>query len=93
MGTTFRSLPTDDVRKILLVTTFRSGSTFVGELLSATPGTFFSFEPLSILEDVMDNTRPRVEGGEALRLLQKVFSCNMPQLFADEARKHQVRLM
>ena len=35
-----------NARHILLASTFRSGSTFLGELLSRYPGTFYSFEPL-----------------------------------------------
>jgi len=73
------------------VTTFRSGSTFLGELLAATIATFFSFEPLAILENIDDNSRPRVDGNLGLSLLEKVFSCDMPQLFVDEAKEHQVR--
>ena len=34
------------LRRILILTTWRSGSTFLGELLSMIPGTFYSFEPL-----------------------------------------------
>ena len=33
-------------KKILIVTTWRSGSTFLGDLLNHYPGTWYAFEPL-----------------------------------------------
>lgn len=39
-------VPTDKVRRVIVVTYFRAGSTFIGDLLSATPATFYHFEPL-----------------------------------------------
>ena len=43
------------LRRILILTTWRSGSTFLGELLSMIPGTFYSFEPL--LEKILRSNR------------------------------------
>ena len=43
------------LRRILILTTWRSGSTFLGELLSMIPGTFYSFEPL--LEKILRRDR------------------------------------
>ena len=34
---------------ILIVSTWRSGSTFFGELLTQYPGTYYSYEPLQYL--------------------------------------------
>ena len=39
-------IPSEDSRQILLLTTWRSGSTFTGDLLNQYPGTFYYFEPL-----------------------------------------------
>ena len=36
----------DKVRHILIATSWRSGSSFLGELLAQYPGTFYYFEPL-----------------------------------------------
>jgi hypothetical protein len=84
-------VPTVDVRKILLVTTYRTGSTFVGELLSSTPGTFFSFEPISILEAVDDYKKVPPDQNEALDLLRRVFSCDFPSSYVELAEKQPVR--
>jgi len=88
----FRPVPTAEVKRILLVTTYRTGSTFVGELLSSTPGSFFSFEPLSVLEDVEDFQKQPPDQAQALDLLKKVFTCDMPETFVKEAIDHPVSL-
>ena len=41
-----REVPANSARLILLASTFRSGSSFLGDLLSRGPGTFYYFEPL-----------------------------------------------
>ena len=41
-----REVPASSARLILLASTFRSGSSFLGDLLSRAPGTFYYFEPL-----------------------------------------------
>ena len=35
-------------RNVLIATTFRSGSTFLGDLLNHYPGTFYTYEPFWI---------------------------------------------
>ena len=37
-------------KKILVATTWRSGSTFLGDIIKSIPGVFYSFEPLLYLE-------------------------------------------
>ncbi|KAA0190286.1 hypothetical protein HAZT_HAZT011347 [Hyalella azteca] len=44
-----------------VVTTWRSGSTFVGDLLTAHPGTFYHYEPLMDF-DIQQITTSRTEG-------------------------------
>ena len=39
-------IPAEDSRPILLLTTWRSGSTFTGDILNQYPATFYYFEPL-----------------------------------------------
>ncbi|KAK8405365.1 hypothetical protein O3P69_001722 [Scylla paramamosain] len=64
-------------RVILLLTSWRSGSTFLGELLAtAVPETFYSYEPLHpwkirVLEEDDSNTRA------AHVLLRDLFQCHM----------------
>nr|XP_054924905.1 carbohydrate sulfotransferase 5-like [Dermacentor andersoni] len=61
------------VRRILEVAYFRSGSSFLGQLLSANPQTFYHFEPLRTL-----SAGSRLSGKAALRGLDYIadfFSC------------------
>ena len=46
LGDTLLSQESDLVRNILIATSWRSGSSFLGELLAQYPGTFYYFEPL-----------------------------------------------
>ena len=46
LGDTILTQESDQVRNILIATSYRSGSTFLGELLNQFPGTFYYFEPL-----------------------------------------------
>ena len=39
-------LPVENSRNILIATSWRSGSTFLGDLLNHYPGTYYSFEPI-----------------------------------------------
>ena len=40
------SMPPDAAKHVLILTSWRSGSTFLGDILNHYPGTFYSFEPL-----------------------------------------------
>lgn len=40
------SLPPDTAKHVLILTSWRSGSTFLGDILNHYPGTFYTFEPL-----------------------------------------------
>ena len=42
-------LPVEYARNILIATSWRSGSTFLGDLLNHYPGTFYTFEPIHFL--------------------------------------------
>ena len=38
------------IKRILIVTTWRSGSTFLGEIINSAPGVFYSYEPMYYFE-------------------------------------------
>ena len=46
LGDAMLTQESDQVRNILIATSYRSGSSFLGELLNQFPGTFYYFEPL-----------------------------------------------
>ena len=72
-------------RHILLASTFRSGSTFLGELLSRYPGTFYSFEPLIYTRTMNTSEVPwarrstfsRKTKDMFVQQLLKVFKCRL----------------
>jgi hypothetical protein len=43
------SIPAKHAKHILVITSWRSGSTFLGDILNHYPGTFYTFEPLHYL--------------------------------------------
>ena len=45
------NIPEIKQQHIIIVTTWRSGSTFLGSLLNTYPGTFYSYEPLHYLQN------------------------------------------
>jgi carbohydrate 6-sulfotransferase 6 len=45
--TTTTTESTSSTRRILIVSTWRSGSSFLGELIASSPGVFYSFEPMA----------------------------------------------
>ena len=74
-----------NARHILLTSTFRSGSTFLGELLSRYPGTFYSFEPLIYTRTMNTSEVPwarrstfsRKTKDMFVQQLLKVFKCRL----------------
>ena len=42
-------IPLESARNVLIMTSWRFGSTFLGDLLNHYPGVFYSFEPLHYL--------------------------------------------
>ncbi len=53
-------------KRILIATTWRSGSTFLGDLIKNEPGVFYSFEPLLYLDH---------HPGSKIELIQSIFRC------------------
>ena len=63
-----RFIPSRESRNIIIVTRGRSGSSFIGQLLSQYPGTFYSYEPLHFRMD-----EASIE--EQVRLIKRMFQC------------------
>ncbi|KAK8736199.1 hypothetical protein OTU49_004865 [Cherax quadricarinatus] len=69
------------VRRAIILSTWRSGSSYLGDLIKAYPGTFFSFEPLHrLLKNLHLEEGPLVE--EVVRLLRAILTCDYSQLDA-----------
>ena len=64
-------IPPREARKVLILTTWRSGSTFLGELLNQNPGTFYFFEPLHYFANTKDKQKIQSEAS----FLTSLFSC------------------
>ncbi|CAD6996783.1 unnamed protein product [Ceratitis capitata] len=58
----------------VIITTWRSGSTFLGDILNAMPGNFYHYEPL--LSFGINQVRDAAEGAEALHMLRHLLHCN-----------------
>ena len=80
-------LPPKFVRQVLIATTWRSGSTFLGDLINHYPGVFYSFEPLHFNSYHANTASPPV------KLLESLYACqfggaNMAG-YLKHAAKHQ----
>ena len=82
-------------RHILIATTWRSGSTFLGDLLNRYPGTFYSFEPLhyidhkhGALRDITSQMQP-----EFVDLVTQVFKCKPESGYFVHANKPENRFL
>ncbi|XP_039951237.1 carbohydrate sulfotransferase 4 [Bactrocera neohumeralis] len=58
----------------VIITTWRSGSTFLGDILNAMPGNFYHYEPL--LSFGINQVRDPSGGSEALHMLRHLLHCN-----------------
>ena len=64
----------DSKKPILIISTFRSGSSFLGELINSYPGSFYSFEPLRPLVN-RDSNESKPE------LIESLFQCRFPSKY------------
>lgn len=64
-------VPVESARQILIATTWRSGSTFLGDLLNHYKGTFYYFEPLHYYSKIKDHTKIQNETS----FLKSLFTC------------------
>eukprot|EP00095_Tigriopus_kingsejongensis_P005426 maker-scaffold576_size132709-snap-gene-0.19 protein:Tk05426 transcript:maker-scaffold576_size132709-snap-gene-0.19-mRNA-1 annotation:"hypothetical protein DAPPUDRAFT_53049" len=69
----------NEASTILLVTTWRSGSTFVSELIAQIPGTFYSFEPLITFGHFIPGANSTLKSN----YLSDIFQCHFPQSYLD----------
>ncbi|XP_022241003.1 carbohydrate sulfotransferase 1-like [Limulus polyphemus] len=68
-------------KKILIATYFRSGSTFLGDILQQNPKTFYHFEPLHYMtygERISSDKEH-----EALEQIKKLFNCDFSKKYLD----------
>lgn len=69
-------VPLNKVRRVLIVSTWRSGSTFLGDIFNSYPAAFYSFEPLH-----MNYRNKHLQKGEditeALSFMKDIFTCNI----------------
>lgn len=65
------SSPTMDpsTKRILIISTWRTGSSFLGELIQSAPGVFYSYEPLHFYDS---------HPGSKLDLIRSIFQCKFP---------------
>ncbi|XP_047487710.1 carbohydrate sulfotransferase 1-like [Penaeus chinensis] len=64
-------------RRVIVLTTWRSGSTFLGDLLNAWPGAYYHFEPLHFLAE--REIIPRHQEPLAVGLLKTLLTCHFDQ--------------
>ena len=70
-------VPSRQARNILIVTHGRSGSSFIGEMLSQYPGIFYSYEPLHFERDTL-SLENKIER------IKQVFKCEPPESLIQE---------
>lgn len=71
-------VPPSQVRRVIILSTWRSGSSFLGDLLKSYPGTYFSFEPLHhLLKNLHLQEGPLVD--VVLNLLKSIMTCDLSQ--------------
>ncbi|CAL4080635.1 unnamed protein product, partial [Meganyctiphanes norvegica] len=69
------SLQTNKIHRVVLVSMWRSGSSFVGDLLSSFPGTFYTYEPLHYLSQnqMVDSD---ILVNKSMSLLRNILKCS-----------------
>ncbi|XP_026484594.2 carbohydrate sulfotransferase 4-like [Vanessa tameamea] len=72
----------------LIISTWRSGTTFLGEVLNAVPGNFYHYEPF--LNYGIIQIRGTPESDKALKTIKKMFQCNYDDMedYFDYGKNH-----
>jgi len=60
---------------VIILTNYRSGSTFLGELFNQHPDAFYTFEPLFLLGGNCENQLPL-----KIDVLQSILKCDFPEI-------------
>ncbi|XP_057654181.1 carbohydrate sulfotransferase 4-like [Diorhabda carinulata] len=66
--------------RTVIITTWRSGSTFLGDILNAVPGNYYHYEPL--LEFGITQIRGNPEARQALDTLKSLLHCDYSSLYS-----------
>jgi len=69
------TVPLNSTRQIIIATSWRSGSSFLGDLLNHYPGTFYYFEPLHYYSYVENKTTVQTETD----FFNSLFSCKFDE--------------
>lgn len=80
------NIPSTKARKILIVTHGRSGSSFIGEMLTQYPGTFYSFEPLHL-------DRDKLTLEDKINRIKQVLKCEPSERFIKHSQDWPLSLM
>lgn len=85
-------LPASSTRNVLVATSWRSGSTFMGDLLDHYPGAFYSFEPLHFLSHWYRSDNNTINGtkyaADAVQLLSGIFKCDFTTKLSNRYLSH-----
>ena len=84
---TGRPVAQSEVRQLLLLSTWRSGSSYVGQLLASQPLAFYVFEPMQWAVSGGKN----VKAQRRAQVLREVLSCDFSTIADTEALKFSVR--
>ena len=77
------SISSTEARNILVVSQWKSGSSFIGRLLNSYPGTFYSYEPLH----EVDPRKRFVDDEQAVTLVSNMFRCQPGQDYLNKVKK------
>lgn len=75
-------------KRAMIATTWRSGSTFLGDILLSHPATFYHYEPL--INYQIHQIRDGFLAAKAVQVIESIFNCDYSNLgnFFDYARRH-----
>lgn len=84
----------DSRLQVMVVTYFRGGTTFFGDLLNQLPGTFYHFEPLHMIS-LNDQVSSSEQVAEAIRLLRRLLRCQYESVpsYIEWARRNDNRFL
>ena len=67
-------------QRIVIATNMRSGSSFIGELLKSDPNTFYSFEPLMLMDVGLHRGKKKCESYKLPALVDLLYNCTVSKL-------------